>query len=188
MERARGSTAAGPRPVRIVDAGARKPLELTVEVPVEDMARLGDPLEFRSGPVTRTDRPSGAITFEVRTADDPLAHGATVRQMVRQIDSRIAVSDMKTQAAHVDEAISSEIALARLCSFFAALALIVACVGLYGTVAFNVARAGASSLTGSSGSLMTPRATSAVLAASFPSAAWAAASRAIGTRNGEHET
>jgi ATP-dependent Lhr-like helicase len=45
----------GPRAVRIVDAGARKPLELTVEVPVEDMARLGDPLEFRSGPVTRTD-------------------------------------------------------------------------------------------------------------------------------------
>jgi ATP-dependent Lhr-like helicase len=45
----------GPRPVRIVDAGHRKPLELTVEVPVEDMARLGEPLEFRSGPVTRTD-------------------------------------------------------------------------------------------------------------------------------------
>src|SRR3954470_499333 len=50
-----GFTDAGPRPVRIVDAGARKALELTVEVPVEDMARLGDPLEFRSGPVTRTD-------------------------------------------------------------------------------------------------------------------------------------
>src|SRR5437773_583200 len=45
----------GPRPVRIVDAGHRKPLELTVEVPVEDMARLGEPLEFRSGPVTQTD-------------------------------------------------------------------------------------------------------------------------------------
>jgi ATP-dependent Lhr-like helicase len=29
------------RPVTIVDAGARKPLELKVEVPVEDMARLG---------------------------------------------------------------------------------------------------------------------------------------------------
>jgi ATP-dependent Lhr-like helicase len=50
-----GFSEQGPRSVRIVDAGARKPLELTVEVPVEDMARLGDPLEFRSGPVTRTD-------------------------------------------------------------------------------------------------------------------------------------
>src|SRR5216684_2290193 len=50
-----GFTADGPRPVTIVDAGHRKPLELSVEVPVEDMARLGDPIEFRSGPVTQKD-------------------------------------------------------------------------------------------------------------------------------------
>jgi ATP-dependent Lhr-like helicase len=50
-----GFTAVGPRPVRIVDAGHRKPLDLSVEVPVEDMARLGDPLDFRSGPVTQKD-------------------------------------------------------------------------------------------------------------------------------------
>ena len=45
----------GPRPVRVVDAGHRKPLELSVEVPVEDMARLGEPLEFTSGPASRAD-------------------------------------------------------------------------------------------------------------------------------------
>ena len=42
------------REVAIVDAGARKPLELTVVVPVEDMARLGEVLpaeEQRGGPV-----------------------------------------------------------------------------------------------------------------------------------------
>jgi ATP-dependent Lhr-like helicase len=38
------------RPVTVVDAGARKALDLRVEVPVEDMARLGDPLEVPSGP------------------------------------------------------------------------------------------------------------------------------------------
>ena len=32
-----------PRPVTIVDAGARKAFDLRVEVPVEDMSRLGDP-------------------------------------------------------------------------------------------------------------------------------------------------
>ena len=47
---------------------------------------------------------------------------------------------MKTQAAHIDQAISSEITLARLCSAFAGLALFIACVGLYGMVAFNVTR------------------------------------------------
>jgi ATP-dependent Lhr-like helicase len=40
-----------PRPVTVVDAGRRKPLELLVEVPVEDMSRLGEPDdEIASGP------------------------------------------------------------------------------------------------------------------------------------------
>ncbi len=47
--RPRGSWTA--RPVTIVDAGHRKAFDLTVEVPVEDMARLGEPVdEIRSGP------------------------------------------------------------------------------------------------------------------------------------------
>src|SRR6187402_1620281 len=33
------------RPVTIVDAGVRRPIKLTVEVPVEDMSRIGDVLE-----------------------------------------------------------------------------------------------------------------------------------------------
>ncbi|HEX5324761.1 MAG TPA: DEAD/DEAH box helicase, partial [Capsulimonadaceae bacterium] len=48
-----------PRPVRIVDAGRKKALELTVEVPVEDMARLGEPLDIPSG---------NAAQGEVRTS------------------------------------------------------------------------------------------------------------------------
>ena len=47
--------AAGPRyrPVTIVNAGARKTLELTVEVPVEDMAKLGELDELPSGPASQ---------------------------------------------------------------------------------------------------------------------------------------
>ena len=41
------------RPVTIVNAGARKRLELTVEVPVEDMARLGEIAETPSGPASQ---------------------------------------------------------------------------------------------------------------------------------------
>jgi ATP-dependent Lhr-like helicase len=39
-----------PRSVEIVDAGSRKAFELTVEVPVEDMVKMGEPLEASSGP------------------------------------------------------------------------------------------------------------------------------------------
>jgi len=47
--------AAGPRyrPVTIVNAGARKTLDLTVEVPVEDMAKLGEIDELPSGPASQ---------------------------------------------------------------------------------------------------------------------------------------
>src|ERR1700723_532980 len=41
------------RPVTVVNAGARKVLELKVEVPVEDMARLGEIEEQRRGPAPR---------------------------------------------------------------------------------------------------------------------------------------
>ena len=56
-----------PRPVEIVDAGSRKALELFVEVPVEDMARLGGAEarpetrdEIRSGPAAASPGPTGA--------------------------------------------------------------------------------------------------------------------------------
>ncbi len=51
------TTAAGSsaqyRPVTVVNAGARKPLVLQVEVPVEDMARLGEIQEQPSGPASQ---------------------------------------------------------------------------------------------------------------------------------------
>jgi ATP-dependent Lhr-like helicase len=49
------TSATGPRyrPVTIVNAGARKTLELTVEVPVEDMAKLGEINDLPSGPASQ---------------------------------------------------------------------------------------------------------------------------------------
>ncbi|HEX3572130.1 MAG TPA: DEAD/DEAH box helicase [Acidobacteriaceae bacterium] len=44
------------RPVTIINAGARKALELRVEVPVEDMARLGDIEDLPSGPASQGPR------------------------------------------------------------------------------------------------------------------------------------
>jgi ABC-type antimicrobial peptide transport system permease subunit len=60
--------------------------------------------------------------------------------MVRQADARVPVSDVRTQAAAIDQAMNQEIVFARLCTAFAVLALVIACVGLYGTVSYSVAR------------------------------------------------
>src|SRR2546425_13022228 len=47
-----------PRVVQVLDAGRKKTVELRVEVPVEDMARLGEPAEIPTGPVTAVQRSS----------------------------------------------------------------------------------------------------------------------------------
>jgi ATP-dependent Lhr-like helicase len=44
------------RPVTIVNAAARKKLKLRIEVPVEDMARLGEMEDIPSGPASQTPR------------------------------------------------------------------------------------------------------------------------------------
>ena len=48
-----GATGVRYRPVTIVNAGARKVLELTVEVPVEDMAKMGAIDDLPSGPASQ---------------------------------------------------------------------------------------------------------------------------------------
>src|SRR5262249_28031798 len=47
---------------------------------------------------------------------------------------------VKTQRALIDGTINQEIALARLCTAAALLALTMACVGLYGTMSYGVSR------------------------------------------------
>jgi macrolide transport system ATP-binding/permease protein len=80
------------------------------------------------------------MTYALRTAGDPLAYVKTVRDVVHQADARIPVTGVKTQAAEIDQNINQEIVFARLCTGFGVLALIIACVGLYGTMAYTVAR------------------------------------------------
>ena len=63
-----------------------------------------------------------------------------VDEIVWEADSRIPVTNVVTQAAEIDRTISREVTFAKLCTGFAVLALLIACVGLYGTMSYNVAR------------------------------------------------
>ena len=84
--------------------------------------------------------PLNQMVYALRTSGDPLRYVNSVRELVRQADARVPVSEVRTQAADIDQTINQEITFAELCSGFAILALVIACVGLYGTVSYNVAR------------------------------------------------
>lgn len=80
------------------------------------------------------------VTYAVRTAGDPNQILHTIHEVVDRTDSRIPVTKVRTQAAEIDQAIKPEAAFAQLCTGFALLALVIACTGLYGTMAYNVSR------------------------------------------------
>jgi macrolide transport system ATP-binding/permease protein len=82
----------------------------------------------------------GQVTYALRTEGDPLRYAGAVRQLVREADGRVPITNLKTQAADIDQTINQEIVFARLCSAFAFLALTIACVGLYATMAYAVTR------------------------------------------------
>jgi macrolide transport system ATP-binding/permease protein len=80
------------------------------------------------------------MMFALRTAGDPLAFVNTVREVVHQADPHLPVSHVRTQQTEIDNQVRQETILAELCTAFAILALTIACVGLYGTISYTVAR------------------------------------------------
>jgi len=80
------------------------------------------------------------MVFALRTDGDPLRHVPAVRAIVHDADARVPVTNVVTERAEIDQTMNQEIVLARLCTAFAVVALAIACVGLYGTLAYGVAR------------------------------------------------
>jgi predicted permease len=84
--------------------------------------------------------PLQQMYFEIRTIGDPLALANTVRRIVHEVGPRVPVADVTTQARQIDETIVQERTFADLCTCFGVLALVMACVGLYATMAYAVTR------------------------------------------------
>lgn len=76
----------------------------------------------------------------VRTPGDPSQAAPLVRQVIGQADSSVPVSDLKTLHDQIDAQFTEQRLAARLVTFFGGLALLLACVGLYGIVSQGIAR------------------------------------------------
>lgn len=83
--------------------------------------------------------PKDAV-FEVRYAGDSAAVSAALRRIVREADATLDPLEVRTIPALIDRRLVRDRLTARLSSFFGAIALLVACIGLYGVLSYTVAR------------------------------------------------
>jgi predicted permease len=81
----------------------------------------------------------GQVIMEIRTAVEPTTVVAAVREAMRNLDSNLPLVRILTQKAHVEASLQSERSLSTLSTLFGSLALLLACLGLYGIAAFSVA-------------------------------------------------
>jgi predicted permease len=79
-------------------------------------------------------------TFYVRTLGSPRAAAGSIRQAVRTIDPQMEVTGLRTMDDVVDEQLRQERTLSQLAGFFSLSALVLACLGLYGILSYNVVR------------------------------------------------
>jgi predicted permease len=82
----------------------------------------------------------GQANFEVRTLGEPLAIVAAVRQAVREIDQNLPLFAVKSQADQAQESVARETMFARLSTLLGSIALLLAAIGLYGTMSYAVVR------------------------------------------------
>lgn len=93
--------------------------------------------------VPYTQRPFGwpqEMTFELRTVGNTADAVAGIRRAIAEIDRMLPITDVKTQEAQIDDSIAQEHLFASLVSLFSAFTLALACVGIYGSVAYTVTR------------------------------------------------
>ena len=82
----------------------------------------------------------GSVCFYVRTAANPEGLFGVLRREVAELDPAMPVYGMKTLERQLDETLSSERLIALLSGAFGVLATLLAALGLYGVMAFVVAR------------------------------------------------
>ena len=82
----------------------------------------------------------GGATFELRTAADPQALLPAIREVVGQVNADLPLFNVTTQLQQIDRLLFQERLVARLAGFFGVLALVLACIGLYGLLSYEVSR------------------------------------------------
>jgi predicted permease len=99
-----------------------------------------DTLPLMYQPFLQTNTGRGQMTLHVRTSANAAGIVSRIREEVQRIDTNMPLFAIETLAAQMNGRLSRERLVATLSTLFGLLALVLACVGLYGLMSFSVVR------------------------------------------------
>jgi macrolide transport system ATP-binding/permease protein len=114
--------------------GNRPPLEI---VGVVADSKYND---LREGPTDFFYIPGTHGDIEIRTDGSAKNLAGSLPAILHSFDSSITITGIRTLREQVDESLHSDRLIAALCATFSILALVLTCIGLYGALAYNIAR------------------------------------------------
>lgn len=85
-------------------------------------------------------RPQPLSNFVVRFSGAPESIIPQVRQAIQEVNQKLPVDEIVSLPKHIERSLVQQKLIAQLASFFGLLALLLACIGLYGVLSYAVAR------------------------------------------------
>ena len=122
------------------DPGTKTDMEIIGLVKDVKYTNLRDQIPVQAFIPYLADEHVGGMTVYLRTTADPRQIMSIVRQKVRRLDPNIPIFDMRTTEQQLDLSLRTERLVASLSTVFGFLATLLAVIGLYGVMAYMVAR------------------------------------------------